>query len=132
MRDGLIVSSGCDKGEFFETVLNKSREEAEACAEFYDVLEIQPPEMYRHLVEKGLVGSEDEILKALAAIVEIGEKTGKPVIATGNAHYLDPHEHIFREITIHGITGYSPLKDITRPRAHLRTTKEMLEAFRFL
>jgi DNA polymerase-3 subunit alpha (Gram-positive type) len=132
MREGLLITSGCEKGEFFETVLNKSREEAEACAEFYDVLEIQPPEMYRHLVDKGLVGSEEDIKKALAAIVEIGEKTGKPVIATGNVHYLDPHEHIFRDITIHGITGYSPLKEITKPKAHFRTTKEMLEAFRFL
>lgn len=132
MRDGLLISSGCEKGEFFETVLNKSREEAESCAEFYDVLEIQPLDMYRHLVEKGLVAGEEQIRKTLATIVEIGDRTGKPVIATGNVHYLDPHEHLFRDITIHGITGYSPLKDMTKPKAHLRTTKEMLEAFRFL
>lgn len=28
LREGLLVLSGCEKGEFFETVLNKSVEEA--------------------------------------------------------------------------------------------------------
>src|SRR5690606_8727063 len=28
MREGLLIISGCEKGEFFETVLNKSPEEA--------------------------------------------------------------------------------------------------------
>ena len=46
MRDGLLIARGCEKGEFFEAVLNKSREEAEEIAEFYDVLEIQPLGLY--------------------------------------------------------------------------------------
>lgn len=37
-RDGLIVISGCERGEFFETVLNKTVEEAMEVAQFYDVL----------------------------------------------------------------------------------------------
>lgn len=132
MREGLLVMSGCEKGEFFETVLNKSVEEAEAVAEFYDVLEIQPLTMYMHLVEKGLVGSEEELKTAVRKIVEIGFKLGKPVVATGNVHYLDPRDKLFRDITIHGITGFSPLKDIRKPDAHFRTTEEMLEEFSFL
>ncbi|WP_190294778.1 hypothetical protein, partial [Paenibacillus darwinianus] len=46
--------------------------------------------------------------------------------------YLNPRDKIFRDITIHGITGFSPLKDIKKPDAHFRTTKEMLDAFAFL
>lgn len=132
MREGLLILSGCEKGEFFETVLNKSVEEAEAVAEFYDVLEIQPLTMYMHLVEKGLVGSTEELETALRKVVEIGIKLDKPVIATGNVHYLDPKDKLFRDITIHGITGFSPLKDIRKPDAHFRTTEEMLEEFAFL
>jgi DNA polymerase-3 subunit alpha (Gram-positive type) len=132
MRDGLIILSGCEKGEFFETVLNKTVEEAEQVAQFYDVLEIQPVEFYMHLVDKGLVQSRAEIEQALRRICEIGERLGKPVIATGNVHYLHPRDKIFREITIHGITGYSPLKEQRKPEAHFRTTDEMLEEFRFL
>jgi len=132
MRDGLLILSGCEKGEFFETVLNKTVEEAEEVARFYDVLEIQPIDFYMHLVDKGLVQSRAEIEQALRRICEIGERLGKPVIATGNVHYLHPRDKIFRDITIHGITGYSPLKEQRKPDAHFRTTDEMLQEFAFL
>lgn len=131
-REGILVMSGCEKGEFFEAVLNKSVEEAEEIAEFYDVLEIQPITMYMHLVDKGLVATPEEIKTAIRKVVEIGDKLGKPVVATGNVHYLEPRDKIYRDITIHGITGFSPLKDIRKPDAHFRTTNEMLEEFEFL
>ncbi|MFC5532494.1 PolC-type DNA polymerase III [Cohnella yongneupensis] len=132
LREGLLVISGCEKGELFETVLNKSQEEAEEVAAFYDVLEVQPLDFYMHLLDKGLVGSRADLEEALRRIVRIGDKLGKPVIATGNVHYLTPREKLFRDITIHGITGFSPLKDQRKPDAHFRTTGEMLEAFEFL
>ncbi|MEF2244524.1 PolC-type DNA polymerase III [Paenibacillus sp. IITD108] len=132
LREGLLVISGCEKGEFFETVLNKSYEEAKDVAEFYDVLEIQPIDFYMHLVEKGLVRSRAEIEQAMRRVCDIGVELNKPVIATGNVHYLNPRDKIYRDITIHGITGFSPLKSIRKPDAHLRTTEEMLEEFAFL
>lgn len=132
MREGLLIVSGCEKGELFETVLNKSVEEAETVAEFYDVLEIQPTCVNMHLVDKGLVGSAAQLEDASRKIVQIGRKLGKPVIATGNVHYLHPRDKIYRDITIQGITGFSPLKDMRKPDVHFRTTKEMLEEFKFL
>jgi DNA polymerase-3 subunit alpha (Gram-positive type) len=131
-REGLLIISGCEKGELYETVLNKSQEEAEEVAAFYDVLEIQPLDFYMHLLDKGLVGSRAQLEEALRKICRIGDKLGKPVVATGNVHYLIPREKMFRDITIHGITGFSPLKDQRKPDAHFRTTGEMLEAFAFL
>lgn len=132
MREGLLIVSGCEKGELFETVLNKSLEEAEAVAQFYDVLEIQPTGVNMHLVDKGLVGSPAQLEDASRKIVELGRKLGKPVIATGNVHYLHPREKLNRDITIFGITGFSPLKDMRKPDVHFRTTKEMLDEFKFL
>lgn len=132
MREGLLISSGCEKGEFFETVLNKSMEEAEQVAEFYDVLEVQPIGVNMHLVDKGLVGSRQELEEANRRICQIAEKQGKWVVATGNVHYLHPREKINRDITIHGITGFSPLKEIKKPDVHLRTTREMLSEFAHL
>ncbi len=131
-REGLLVISGCERGEFYETVLNKSVEEAENVALFYDVLEIQPVEVNMHLVEKGLVGSKEDLEGAIRRVIEIGRKLGKPVIATGNVHYLTPRDKICRDITINGITGFSPLKDQRKPDVHLRTTEEMLREFAFL
>lgn len=132
LREGLIILSGCEKGEFFEAVLNKSLEEAEEIAHFYDILEIQPLTMYMHLVDKGLVATPEELKLAVRKVVDIGQKLGKPVIATGNVHYLEPRDKLYRDITIHGITGFSPLKDQRKPDAHLRTTDEMLEEFQYL
>ncbi|GAA4871850.1 PolC-type DNA polymerase III [Paenibacillus vulneris] len=132
MREGLIIASGCEKGEFFETVLNKSIEEAEEVAQFYDVLEIQPTCVNMHLVDKGLVGSKEQLEDATRRIIDIGRKFNKPVIATGNVHYLHPRDKICRDITINGITGFSPLKDMKKPDVHFRTTKEMLAEFQFL
>ncbi|WP_025691711.1 PolC-type DNA polymerase III [Paenibacillus zanthoxyli] len=132
MRDGLLVISGCERGEFFEAVLNKTAEEAMEVAQFYDVLEIQPLTMYMHLVDKGFVASPEELRGVVRRICEIGEKMNKPVIATGNVHYLEPRDKLFRDITIHGITGFSPLKDQRKPDAHFRTTEEMLQEFDFL
>ncbi|RKN86483.1 PolC-type DNA polymerase III [Paenibacillus ginsengarvi] len=131
-REGLIISSGCEKGEFYEAVLNKSVEEAEQVAEFYDVLEVQPIGVNMHLVDKGLVGSRLELEEANRRIVKIAEKQGKWIIATGNVHYLHPREKIHRDITINGITGFSPLKDMKKPDVHFRTTREMLEEFAHL
>lgn len=131
-REGLVVFSGCEKGELFETVLNKSYAEAEEVAKFYDVLEIQPSDINLHLVDKQLVASEDVLRQANETIVRIGKKLGKPVVATGNVHYLDPLEKRYRDVLIHGITGFSPLKNMRKPDAHLRTTEEMLEAFAYL
>ncbi len=132
LREGLLVISGCEKGEFFETVLNKSYEEALEVARYYDALELQPIDFYMHLVEKGLVGSRAEIEQAHRRVCQIGDELGKPIIATGNVHYLNPRDKMYRDITIQGITGFSPLKGMRKPDAHFRTTDEMLEEFAFL
>ncbi|WP_442600908.1 PolC-type DNA polymerase III [Paenibacillus sp. KN14-4R] len=132
MRDGLLIVSGCEKGEFFEAVMNKSQDEAEEVAAFYDILEIQPVSYNQHLIDKGFVASRRELEEAVERVCAIGEKLGKKVIATGNVHYLNPRDKMNRDITINGITGFSPLKDIQKPDAHFRTTDEMLAEFEFL
>ncbi|WP_027726020.1 PolC-type DNA polymerase III [Tuberibacillus calidus] len=130
-REGLLIGSGCDKGEVFEAMMQKSAEEAEKLAEFYDFLEIQPPEIYPHLIEKELVNDELGLREIISNIVKLGKKMGKPVVATGNVHYLDPHDHIYRKILIASQSG-NPLNRQTLPPVHFRTTEEMLDAFRFL
>ena len=56
-------------------------------------------------MEKGLVENEERLRQANQLIVEIGEKLGKPVVATSNAHYLDEQDAIFREIIAANQTG---------------------------
>nr|WP_313898474.1 PolC-type DNA polymerase III [Lederbergia sp. NSJ-179] len=132
IRKGLIISSGCEKGELYETALNKTLEELEAIATFYDVLEIQPADNYMHLVEQKLVASKRHLEEAIQRIYTVGKKLNLPIIATGNVHYLHKHDKLCRDIIINGITGFSPLKNIKKPDLHFRTTQEMLELFSHL
>ncbi|WP_010630920.1 PolC-type DNA polymerase III [Sporolactobacillus vineae] len=130
-RDGLIIGSGCDKGELFETMMEKSAEQAEKVAGFYDYIEIQPPSNYRHLVEKGIVRDELALKDIMTKLVKLGEKLDKPVVATGDVHFLDPHDAIYREILIRSQAG-NPLNRQTLPDVHFRTTDEMLDCMSFL
>ncbi|HHY74661.1 MAG TPA: PolC-type DNA polymerase III [Bacillus bacterium] len=130
-REGLIIGSGCDKGEVFEAMMQKSPEEAEEIAQFYDYLEIQPPSNYYHLIEKELIRNEQALLAILRNIVKLGEKLGKLVVATGNVHYLNVEDHIYRKILI-ASQGGNPLNRQTQPLVHFRTTNDMLECMAFL
>lgn len=131
-REGLLIISGCEKGELFDTVMNKSYEEALAVSQFYDVLEVQPLGMYAHLVTKGFVECTEHVIQTIETIVSLGKTLSLPVIATGNVHYAHPYQKRCRDILIQGITGYTPLKEYELPDAHLKTTTEMLAEFSFL
>lgn len=131
-RKGLIVGTACDQGEVFETMMQKSEEEAEGVAAFYDYIEVQPPANYVHLLEKDLVQNEAQILDIIKKIVAMGERMEKPVVATGNVHYIEPHDSLYREILIRTQAG-NPLNRIEQlPLMYFRTTDEMLECFEFL
>ncbi|AKG05730.1 PolC-type DNA polymerase III [Salimicrobium jeotgali] len=130
-REGLIVGSGCDKGELFETMMQKSEEEAEKVAEFYDYIEIQPVGNYAHLIEKDILQTEAQVYDILKKLTALGEKLNKPVAATGNTHYINERDKIYRQVLISSQSG-NPLSRQTLPEVHFRTTNEMLEEFSFL
>jgi DNA polymerase-3 subunit alpha (Gram-positive type) len=132
LRKGILVGSACDKGEVFEGMMQKPLEEVEKIASFYDYLEIQPPSNYYHLIERELVQDEMNLREILGNIVKLGEKLNKPVVATGNVHYLNPEDAIYRKILISSQGGANPLNRQTLPEVHFRTTDEMLELFSFL
>lgn len=131
-REGIIVGSGCDKGEVFEAMMQKSSDEVEKTAKFYDYLEVQPPSNYYHLIEKELVRDELALKEIIKNIVSLGEKLNIPVVATGNVHYLHPNDGIYRKILIASQGGANPLNKQKLPEVHFRTTDEMLECFQFL
>ncbi|SDI94512.1 PolC-type DNA polymerase III [Natribacillus halophilus] len=131
-REGLLIGSGCDQGEVFETMMQKSAEEAEKVARFYDFIEIHPPDVYAPLLEREMVKSEAQLLDIIRKLTEVGERLERPVVATGNVHYLEPEDHIYRTIIVSSQGGGHPLSKQTLPKVHFRTTGEMLEAFSFL
>lgn len=131
MREGLFIGSACDQGEIFETLIQKSVDEAEEIADFYDFLEVQPPENYYHLIEREIVQTEAQIIDIIRNIIELGKRTNKIVVATGNVHHIEDHEKQYREILIASQKG-NPLNRVTLPNTPFRTTNEMLDLFSFL
>lgn len=131
-REGIIVGSGCDKGEVFEGMMQKASEEVEETAKFYDYIEVFPKEVYAHLIELELVRDEHALEDIMRNVVNLGEKLGIPVVASGNVHYLNPNDKIYRKILISSQGGANPLNRHELPDVHFRTTNEMLDAFKFL
>ena len=131
-REGLLLGSACWEGELFQAVLEKkSASEIERLARFYDFIEIQPEENAAELVRRGVVADAGQLRAVNRALVEAGEKTGIPVVATGDVHFLDPEDAIFRTIVKNSL----PMEKNgceEQPPLHFKTTGEMLEDFAWL
>jgi DNA polymerase III subunit alpha, Gram-positive type len=139
-RAGILLGSACFNGEIFEVAQTKSELELLKAMDFYDFIEVQPLENYSYLVDIGKVESPDRIIQYLKDIIYGADKINKMVVATGDAHYLDPEEKMFRDVFIYAKAKNAmrhPLYDYKRrvkesPRQHFRTTAEMMEGFLYL
>ncbi|WP_010250824.1 DNA polymerase III subunit alpha [Acetivibrio cellulolyticus] len=128
--EGLILGSACSEGELFQAILHgKSDDEIETIAKDYDYLEIQPLGNNDYLVRKEEVPDKEYIKEINRKIVALGEQLNKPVVATGDVHFLDPEDEIYRRILEAG-QGYDDA-DKQAP-LYLKTTDEMLEEFSYL
>ncbi len=132
-REGLIISSGCEAGEVFQAVLHEDGEDVLAdLMDFYDYLEIQPignNAFYIADKDEPAVSCEEDLRNLNRRIVALGERYGKPVVATGDVHFRNPEDALFREI-IQTVKGFSDA-DRQAP-LYFHTTAEMLEEFAYL
>ncbi|WP_373710774.1 PolC-type DNA polymerase III [Jeotgalibaca porci] len=130
-RENLLIGSACSSGEIFEAMMQKGKEEATERAKFYDYIEVMPKGIYKPLIDRELVKTEADLEEIIQEIVEIGNELDKPVVATGNTHYLNREDAIYREILL-GSLKINQGKQLHLPEAHFRTTDEMLQDFNFL
>ena len=129
-REGLIVGSACEAGELYRAILhNASQEEIERIASFYDYLEIQPTGNNRFLIRDGAFRDEEHLQNMNRAILTLGDRLGKPTVATCDVHFMDPHEADYRMILM-AAQGFEDAEE--QAPLYFRTTAEMLEEFAYL
>ena len=148
LREGLIIGSACEQGDLYQAIIEeKPEEELMRIAEFYDYLEIQPLGNNQFMVrESSKPDKKDkktgesipnkfrkvtslEVIKDFnRKIVEIADKLGKPVVATGDVHFLKKSDEMIRKILMAG-QGFDDFDN--QAPLYFKSTTEMLEDFSY-
>ncbi len=135
-REGLILGSACEAGELYNAVVErKHHDELKRIASWYDFLEIQPLCNNMFLLrperegEDPRVDTVEQLQDFNRTIVDLGRELDKPVCATGDVHFLEPEEEIYRRILL-DTKGFA---DCDQPLPiYFKSTDEMLSEFSYL
>lgn len=131
-REGLLVGSACEVGELYLAVMNNEPDEVlEEIASRYDYIEVQPAENKLYCVDEDELSYEeglDYVRQFDKKVIEIGERLGKLVVATSDAHFVTQEESVIRSVLLRHV-GYT---DDNQPEIYFRTTDEMLNDFSYL
>ena len=136
-RDNFILGSACEAGDLYDAVYNNLPEDdIKEIVDFYDYLEVQPLGNNGYMINntkkngKTVKGIED-LIDINKRIIELGDKYNKPVVATGDVHFIDPEDADYRRIVQIG-EGFK-LEDVeNQAPLYFRTTQEMLDEFYYL
>ena len=125
-RENLLIGSACESGQLFNYILNnRSNKEINEIVEFYDFLEIQPLGNNEFLIPKQ-VENREELKKINKRIYNLGKKHDKPVVGSGDVHFFEPKDKIYRKVLQAG-QGFDDYDN--QAPLYFRTTDEMLEEF---
>ena len=129
-KEGIIVGSACEAGEVFQAVKqNKNDDEIREIIDLYDYIEVMPIDNNRFMIRNGEVKDEDELRDLNRRMIEVAKKFNKIPVATGDVHFIEKHEAVFRRVLKYA-QGFGV--DDEETYLHFRTTDEMLEEFKYL
>ena len=91
MREGLIIGSACEAGELIRGIIaEKSEQELEEIANFYDYLEIQPfhnNDFLKRSQDFPNINSDEDLININKKVAELAKKLNKPLVATCDVHF---------------------------------------------
>jgi DNA polymerase-3 subunit alpha len=125
---GIIALSGCLKGHIPQACLNSNLEEAEKLAtEYRDIFGKE--NFYLELMDHG-IPEEQQVLKGA---LEVSKRTGIPVVATNDCHYLKKEDWEVHDVHLCISTG-DMLDDPNRMRMsthelYFKSPEEMKQLF---
>lgn len=134
-REGLIIGSACEAGELYRAVVfGKPEEDIRRIAEFYDYLEIQPNGNNEFMIrsdrpEYAHIKTHEDLENINRKIIALGDSMGKMTVATGDVHFMDPEDSVYRAVLMAG-QGYKDAD--TQAPLYFKTTEEMLGEFAYL
>ncbi len=146
LREGLIVGSACEQGELYQAIIDGAdHDELIRIAGYYDYLEIQPLGNNAFMVRESTLPDKtdkktgevipnrfrkvtsNEVIKDFnRKVVELADELSKPVVATGDVHFLKKSDDIIRKILMAG-QGFDDFDN--QAPLYLKTTDEMLGDF---
>lgn len=98
-REGLLLSPACEAGELYRAIVaGQPYEQLLRIADYYDYLEVQPLGNNEFMVRNGQVESIDTIKDFNRTVIKLGEDLHKPVVATGDSHFQEPEDWIYRAV----------------------------------
>lgn len=100
LREGILIGSGCYESEIFSEARSKEGQELTNLINFYDYVEVQPPEVYGHLLQLGDFKDENELEAHIKKIIDATKASGKMIVATGDVHHFKRSDKVFREIIV--------------------------------
>ena len=138
-RTDLLVGAPCYNSELFQLAFTATAPQLAAAMKHYDYLDLQPPEIYAHLVWSQKFTAA-EIEWGLQRLITAAKDANLLVITSGDVHYLNPEDRIYRNVLVsnkllggkrHPLYNRQ-LKPQQTPLQHFRTTNEMKAAWHFL
>jgi DNA polymerase-3 subunit alpha (Gram-positive type) len=129
-REGLLIGSACEAGEVFRAMMNNLPEsEVVRLASYYDYLEIQPIDNNAFMIDSRRVKDRKALQDMNRRILALGDQLAKPVVATGDVHFLNPEDEVYRRILMAG-KGFDDADN--QAPLYFRTTEEMMAEFSYL
>ncbi len=143
---GIIKGMACVDGEIFHdilTIYQEAKGDFEQAVELlqnhpvirkakrYDFLEIQPLTNNSFLLRKAdnFIDKVDDLQNLNRLVMELGKMTDRLVCATGDVHYLNPEDDIYRKILMTNM-NFEDMEEMAD--LYFKTTDEMLREFSYL